>query len=487
MTGNRLPFKVRQLSSSDIVLNKLKQKLRNENLEIFSKKIRDLLKEHNIMVQFEEKVELSVFDKETDNIEDIYSYGMDKEIITLGKSPNNDIVKIERYISREHAIFKFTEKGIVLIDKGSTNGTYINGVRLQPNEPHLLSSDDILHFGAQKIKFNMKKEALSDIELVYDIFPHLVKKDMIVQTEHKVPFFICRTLKSNKLVICDFDRQYFYDIINSLLGFGESDDFLYEKPITKIETGVFLYIFLLYLEILNKTALPKDDLLIFEKTGNLDDMDIKENFVLLSINLYASDKRYGIRIFIEGDTFDLRADEEKTIPPDILDLISEKPLELHLIAGETKLSIDDIRSINNQTILIIDDWYLKGIKPNKDDIIILRQPDTNISLRARIIEMAEKSNVKIDQILKKENLSMNEYDTEKSKVLGSLETTVYIMLASKKIPLSELSNIRKGDIMTFEENIGNTVQLIVNNTVFAKGELIEYEGKTGVEILDVML
>jgi hypothetical protein len=55
----------------------------------------------------------------------------------------------ERGVSRMHAIIKRTPTGFVLQDLGSSNGTWLNGVRLAPYIPSPLKSGD--HFQLSQI------------------------------------------------------------------------------------------------------------------------------------------------------------------------------------------------------------------------------------------------------------------------------------------------------------------------------------------------
>ena len=60
-----------------------------------------------------------------------------------------DIVLPEPGISRKHVVFELTQGGIVVItDQNSTNGTYLNGRRLQPGEKQVpLEDGSILTLG----------------------------------------------------------------------------------------------------------------------------------------------------------------------------------------------------------------------------------------------------------------------------------------------------------------------------------------------------
>lgn len=50
-------------------------------------------------------------------------------------------------VSRRHAVIQPTPEGILLIDEGSTNGTYLNGYHLPPQLPYPLHSGDEVRFG----------------------------------------------------------------------------------------------------------------------------------------------------------------------------------------------------------------------------------------------------------------------------------------------------------------------------------------------------
>lgn len=52
-----------------------------------------------------------------------------KEIITFGRSPDNDIVLHSKLVSRYHGYFKITSSGCHIFDKDSTNGLIVNGCR----------------------------------------------------------------------------------------------------------------------------------------------------------------------------------------------------------------------------------------------------------------------------------------------------------------------------------------------------------------------
>lgn len=54
---------------------------------------------------------------------------------------------VEKGVSRQHAALEVNEDTLMLIDIGSSNGTYLNGQRLLPNQPRVLRDGDEVRLG----------------------------------------------------------------------------------------------------------------------------------------------------------------------------------------------------------------------------------------------------------------------------------------------------------------------------------------------------
>lgn len=74
---------------------------------------------------------------------------------TVGRRPVNDLMVADPYVSGSHAVINASDGSFSVTDIGSTNGTFVNGERLAPNEPHELSDGDEVMFGQNSFRFTI--------------------------------------------------------------------------------------------------------------------------------------------------------------------------------------------------------------------------------------------------------------------------------------------------------------------------------------------
>lgn len=75
---------------------------------------------------------------------------LDKERLTIGRKPHNDIQIDNLAISGEHAVVVTILADSFLEDLNSTNGTLVNG---QPVKKHFLRNNDVIELGKYKLKY----------------------------------------------------------------------------------------------------------------------------------------------------------------------------------------------------------------------------------------------------------------------------------------------------------------------------------------------
>ena len=86
------------------------------------------------------------------------------DMITVGRSVTNDIILVHPYLSKLQAYFRQTkkEKGWVVVDPGSSNGTLVRKHRLQTNVMHDLTPGDRIQFGGAVVTYFLDGPSMFD-------------------------------------------------------------------------------------------------------------------------------------------------------------------------------------------------------------------------------------------------------------------------------------------------------------------------------------
>src|SRR5512133_4129494 len=76
------------------------------------------------------------------------------ENVSIGRDPTNDLVMESAAVSREHAALTFRDGRWYVEDRGSFNGTFLNGTRVQPGTPLPLRHADRSGIGSETVLFS---------------------------------------------------------------------------------------------------------------------------------------------------------------------------------------------------------------------------------------------------------------------------------------------------------------------------------------------
>ncbi len=71
--------------------------------------------------------------------------------VIAGNSDAVDIKLENRFVSRRHFQVRFESDVFYISDLGSTNGTYLNGTKLNPNEEQILRDGDVVGLGVDEV------------------------------------------------------------------------------------------------------------------------------------------------------------------------------------------------------------------------------------------------------------------------------------------------------------------------------------------------
>ena len=80
-------------------------------------------------------------------------YALDSAQLTAGRSGQNDIALArDEFASARHARFEPRQDGVWLHDLGSSNGTYVNGAKIE--RPRKLAAGDVVRIGETDLRFD---------------------------------------------------------------------------------------------------------------------------------------------------------------------------------------------------------------------------------------------------------------------------------------------------------------------------------------------
>jgi serine phosphatase RsbU (regulator of sigma subunit) len=110
-----------------------------------------------------------------------------RERETIGRDQDNGISLSETMVSRRHAEFQQRDGSLYIIDLGSTNGTYVNGVRVH-SETILRDSDVISLGGATLVCHETAIEAESEDEddVVHGVVKTTVRRELTMRLMRRV-------------------------------------------------------------------------------------------------------------------------------------------------------------------------------------------------------------------------------------------------------------------------------------------------------------
>jgi pSer/pThr/pTyr-binding forkhead associated (FHA) protein len=100
-----------------------------------------------------------LFIKASDGAERVVSI-CDGETMTIGRSEDNTISLNDAGASRSHAVFTASRNGLVFIDRGSMNGSFVNGEQVLSMRN--LLSGDLVDIGGTKISIELCADVLMD-------------------------------------------------------------------------------------------------------------------------------------------------------------------------------------------------------------------------------------------------------------------------------------------------------------------------------------
>lgn len=91
---------------------------------------------------------------------------MGRKVETSHRCPDIDLSPYNAYrmgVSSSHAALVRQGENLTLVDKGSTNGTFLNGQRLIPNQPYMVRDGDEIRLGSLVAHLQFRRVATGSL------------------------------------------------------------------------------------------------------------------------------------------------------------------------------------------------------------------------------------------------------------------------------------------------------------------------------------
>ena len=319
-------------------------------------------------------------------------------------------------------------------------------------------------------------------------------------------------------ILVDLDPGLSALTIERLLGGSGAGERIL-RPLTEIEQGVLSY---LLLKVLNtfysgwqqgrQVALnlsgfgsQRDELVPY--------LESEESYSLLGIRLGIGSHIGYARIFVPSSligSITAELPQSGTGPEDIsymrkvLASLGEQTVTAVVEAATQTLESSVIANLEAGDIIIIENHQLalgaSGTLAN-GSLFVRIGTGRNGGLRGQLINDEGHLKFQLSDIIKQEHpletQSMQEDDTqgaapepednlaETEGLLRDVEAPVVVELGRLQLNTAQVVRLRAGQILRLPRNANDPVDLVVNNKLFARGELVEVDGELGVRLVKV--
>ena len=121
--------------------------------------------------------------------DDAPSLTFDGSRVVLGRGSGSDVRLPDPSVSSRHATIRAQGNDYAIVDEGSTNGTWVGGIKLVPSSPRVVKTGDLVRIGRVWLELSMgQKAATPDLGLATrDLAFALVQRAMDALGDDTVP------------------------------------------------------------------------------------------------------------------------------------------------------------------------------------------------------------------------------------------------------------------------------------------------------------
>lgn len=147
---------------------------------------------------------------------------------TLGRKPDNDIVIADESASRLHTELHCHANVVLIVDQGSTNGTFVNHQRL--NKPHILQPEDQIRIGEHIASVAFRDDAMpAGLVAAYSVTRSLTRDLLLESVDHHAVLLYEVASRLNTILDLDTALLQVSDLVRVAMGAAKCEVILAER------------------------------------------------------------------------------------------------------------------------------------------------------------------------------------------------------------------------------------------------------------------
>ena len=384
-----------------------------------------------------------------------------RDEIKFGRAPENDLIIANKMAARQHARLFIDRGQCFLEDLGSQLGTYLDGKRIPPNQPHLAKHSD--HFVIFPSKFTLAIEQTwipeTNAQLQAGRLEQTTWKAFQTDSLSGSVNFEIQVHPLSQCFHVSLDRRFLESLTARILredhfpGTARADrgmlDFLLLSLARKV-SAFMPFPFQFGLHVADAAYKPDESGLLLRYTIGLTGVAGAGRLFLPNALLAA---------------MSAAAKPAATCPGvDRVSWLCKAQL------AEASVSMAELKSVERGDVLLC--------RPSPALIL----PAEDSTERGWFLTPAAERPWRFKVESDFNRSSFMDGNASESFDSGSLPVRIQVVLSEVRLTLAQLTQLRQGGILELESSKGDPVKLFVNGAPFGSGELVDVEGSLGVRL-----
>jgi len=391
--------------------------------------------------------------------------------IHFGRNSDCDVILDLPAIGKQHARITEAYGNYYLEDLGSAAGTYLNGRKLVPNKPALINSGDRVMIFPYRFIFEAEELWIpeTEVRIASGEVKALSWDDFVRETPHGFFFLTLTIHPSLGQAVAVISSEFIELLLSRLMTTTVS-------PSVASDVGALSFIVSSVLENLSSDlSFPYQVSLSRSANPAISE----QSGISCELLVGTSETSQLIRLFVPASTLTricLERPSSQSLPA-----LGDLTWPVQYTAGQIDVNVSVLSELELGDILILQ---------SAPELLLPRQAVDPSSERgwSAVPISDDPFHIEIQDSFNRSGVMAEQAETQvtgnesQKPDLSALPVRLHVVLSQIELSLTELTGLVKGSVVELNRGKSDPVQLVANGKTIGSGELVEVEGKLGVQI-----